>query len=131
MNTRFHYILAGFILLIIYLFYSIITFKFNQFRIDNFMENIIVKNHETEMRNKRKENMEKYIYTNAYRSQVAKATQNKKLPGEEIINVIKQEDIDGNANIDSQEVFSDVHKRQDDPTAKMSNIERWKYLFEK
>lgn len=94
------------------------------------METIVSKNEATEQRIKRKENTEKYIHTNAYITQVAKATQNKILPGEEIINVITQEEVDGNANLNTQQIFADIEKRkQADPTAKMSNPERWKYLF--
>lgn len=128
--NHFHLILALFIFFIVYLFYKIIDFKVEQFRTDNFTDIIVEKNAETNARNIRKENTEKYIYTNAYRTQVAKATQNKVLPGEEIINVITQAEVDGNANLDPHEVYSEATKSAEDPTLRMTNPERWQYLFQ-
>lgn len=130
MYNRFHIILAIFIFCIMYLLYKIVAFKVEEFRTDNFTDAIIAKNTEIEIRNNKKEATEKYIYTNAYKTQVAKATQNKNLPGEEIINIISQEDMDGNVDLNVNEVFSEVTKTQDDPTLKMSNPEKWQYLFQ-
>lgn len=132
MNSKFsYYIVAFFVIANAYFFYLILAFYFNQFQTDHTIATITNKNQELSIRNKRKENTEKYIHTNAYVSQVAKAMQNKKLPGEEMINIITQEDVDGNANISSQEVFANSQKKQEDPTLKMSNFERWQYLFKK
>lgn len=132
MYNRFHIILGVFIFLIIYLLYQIIAFKVDQFRTDNFTSTIIAKNDELDKRIKSKEATEQYVYTNAYKTQVAKATQNKNMPGEEIINVISKEDLDGNKQIDSQAVFAEANKKiQVDPTLKMSNPEKWQYLFQK
>lgn len=80
MYNRFHIILGAFIFLIIYLLYQIIVFKIDQFRTDSFTENIITKNNELNNRIDLKESTEKYVSTNAYRTQVAKATQNKNMP---------------------------------------------------
>lgn len=129
MYNRYHYLIVGFIILILYLLYLIIRFHLSQFQIDNFTQKIITHNKEIETRNSIKEQTERYIRTPAYISQTAKTMQNKKMPWEEVINIIKQEDIDGNTNIDSQEVFAKIKSEQEDPTLKMSNIEKWKHLF--
>lgn len=80
MYNRFHIILGLFIFFIIYLVYQIIVFKVDQFRTDSFTDTIVAKNKELDHRIALKENTEKYISTNAYRTQVAKATQNKNMP---------------------------------------------------
>ncbi len=53
------------------------------------MEGMQLANIRTESRNREKEFLASYIRTPAYQSQVVKATQNKKLPGEEVINIIR------------------------------------------
>lgn len=130
MYSRFHYILIGLIAVIIYLFYLIAYYKVNQFQTDHFIETIVTNNAEITARNIEKEILEQYIHTPAYQTQVAKATQNKKLPGEEIINVVRQEDIDGNKEIDVKTVLSNIERRIEDPTLNMTNPERWIYLFQ-
>lgn len=115
--------------LIFYLIYKIISFQIENFQTEKFSAALTAQNEEIRLRTLSKENLEKYISTNAYKTQVAKATQNKNLPWETIINVVSQEDIDGNANVDSQEIFYTINKAQEDPTLKMSNPERWQYLL--
>lgn len=132
MYNRFHIILGAFIFLIIYLLYQIIVFKIDQFRTDSFTENIITKNNELNNRIDLKESTEKYVSTNAYRTQVAKATQNKNMPWEEIINVISEEDMKRSIEVNTQEVLTEASRNTPvDPTLKMSNPEKWHYLFQK
>lgn len=128
--SKFQYILAVFLLIIVYMVYLIVKFHFEQFKIDQYMMSVQEQNREIEIRNKRKENTEKYIQTNAYLSQVAKATQNRILPGEVLINIVEKADIDGNADIDSQEIFANTEEKSKiDPTANMTNLQKWQYLF--
>lgn len=129
MKTYFRYILSGFIIAIIYLFYLIIKHYFDQFQIDNFFETIINKNQEIIATNEKKSQTERYIHTNAYISQMAKSMQNKQFPGEEVINIITQDDIDGNVEIDSREFISNINKKASDPTEKMENPDKWLYLW--
>ncbi len=80
MYNRSHLFLALLTFFIIYLFYIIVDFKIEEFQISNYSAAIENKNKEVENRIETKENLEKYIYTNAYKTQIAKATQNKNLP---------------------------------------------------
>ncbi len=58
------------------------------------MESMQVANSRTLSRNREKEFLAVYIHTPAYQSQVAKATQNRKLPGEDVINIIRSDVIE-------------------------------------
>ena len=58
------------------------------------MEGMQTANTRTSTRNRDKEFLVVYIHTPAYQSQVAKATQNRKLPGEEVINIIRGDAIE-------------------------------------
>lgn len=131
MHTRFRYILIGLIVLIVYLLYLISYYKFNQFKTDNFITAIENKNTQIQQENEWKDLIEEYIHTKAYQTLIAKATQNKKLPGEEIINVITQEDVDGNKDVGLNSTIEWIQKRTEDPTNNMSNPEKWIYLIEK
>jgi hypothetical protein len=65
-----------------------------QFQTNSFMEKMQTANNRTEDRNKDKEFLSQYIHTPAYQTQVAKATQNKKLPAEEVINIIRSDEVE-------------------------------------
>lgn len=76
----------------VYLIYLIGYYTVQQFQTSSFMEGMETANSRTLYRNKEKEFLAAYIHTPAYQTQVAKATQNKKLPGEEVINIIKPDE---------------------------------------
>ncbi len=131
MLTKHHYIIIGMSVVIVYLVYLISYYKFNQFKTDNFIAAIEQKNAQIQKENEEKDIVEEYIHTKAYQTQIAKATQNKKLPGEEIINVIRQEDADGNKDMSAHSAIDTIKQQTEDPTAHMSNPEKWMYLIEK
>lgn len=130
MYSRFHYILIALIAVIIYLFYLIAYHKFHEYQADSSEQALRTANHEIEDRNKHKEAIEKYIHTPAYRTQIAKASQNKRLPGEELINVITQEDVESNVLQDMHDTFTDTPTARKDPTTQMTNPQKWRYLIE-
>lgn len=80
-------------------------------------------------RNEEKEFLASLIRTPAYKTLVAKSTQNKKLPGEEVVNIVTEEEINGNADIDTRTIITDTIKSQSDPTRDMSNPEKWLYVI--
>jgi hypothetical protein len=69
--------------------YLIGYYTLQQFQTSSFMEGMQTANTRTIARNSDKEFLAAYIHTPAYQSQVAKATQNRKLPGEAVINIIR------------------------------------------
>jgi hypothetical protein len=80
-------------------------------------------------RNEKKQELTLYIRTNAYQSYVAKATQNKKLPSEEVTNIVDESSIKANENIDVNQVILQTQKEEASPTANMTNPEKWWYIF--
>ncbi|MBC7503711.1 hypothetical protein H7169_01970 [Candidatus Gracilibacteria bacterium] len=95
------------------------------------MEGVQMANTKTTKRNQQKEFLAQYIHTRAYQTQIAKATQNKRLPGEEAINIIRPNEIEGNRDIDSEIVIAQARKKEDDPMKNMTNPEKWWYLIGK
>jgi hypothetical protein len=61
---------------------------------------------------------------------VAKSSQNKKLPGEEVINIVTEEEVESNTDIDTRSTIVDIRIKSEDPTKGMSNPERWWWMIE-
>lgn len=90
---------------------------------------LMAQSENVEKRNEEKEFLASLIRTPAYETLVAKSTQNKKLPWEEVINIVTEEEINGNADIDTRTIISDTIKARNDPTRDMSNPEKWLYVI--
>ncbi len=131
MYSRFHYILIILIIMSIYLIYLIGYYTIQQFQTSSFMDAMQAATNRTIDTNKEKEFLSRYIQTLAYQTQVAKATHNKKLPGEEVINIIKPDDANGNKDIDSSVVIAEAKKKENNPMKNMKNPDKWWYLIEK
>lgn len=129
MYSRFHYILITLIIVSIYLIYLIGYYTLQQFQTSSFMESMQAANSRTLSRNREKEFLAVYIHTPAYQSQVAKATQNRKLPGEDVINIIRSDVIEWNRDINSATVIKEARNREDDPMRNMTNPQKWWYLL--
>lgn len=129
LRTHFLYILIGLVFFIIYELYLIGFYKYQDFQINNHVASLNTTNSAIEKRNDKKDLLNTYIRTKAYQSMVAKATQNKKLPGEEVINIVEESDVEGNAPIDVRQVIYDVRKSEDSPMKGMSNPEKWWYII--
>jgi hypothetical protein len=93
------------------------------------MEAMQTANTRTVQRNTDKEFLAQYIYTPAYQTQVSKATQNKKLPGEEAINIIRSDEVKGNLYQDSATVIAEARRQEDNPMKNMTNPQKWWHLL--
>jgi hypothetical protein len=126
--SRFHYILIALIIIVIYLIYLIGYYKVQEYETDTFMGSLTRANEVARERNTEKEFLASYIRTPAYETQVAKATQNRKLPGETVINIVTEEEIASNQDIDAQTVIVESRSEAEDPTRGMSNAEKWWWM---
>jgi hypothetical protein len=115
----------------VYLIYLIGYYTIQQFQTTSFMEGLQNANNRTTESNLEKEFLAQYIRTPAYQTQVAKATHNKKLPGEEAINIIQPDEVDRNKDIDSTIVIAEARKKENDPMKNMNNPQKWWYLISK
>lgn len=128
MYSRFHYILILLIAIVVYLIYLIGYYKVQEYGTDAFINSIKVTNENVKTQNDEKTFLSTYIQTHAYTTQVAKATQNKKLPGEEVINIVMQEEVSGNADINTQDIILKTQEDTSSPTKNMTNPEKWLWL---
>lgn len=129
MRTHFLYILIALVFFILYELYLIGFYKYQDFQINTYVTTLENTNANIEKRNNEKDLLNAYIRTPAYQTLVAKATQNKKLPWEEVINIVEASDIEWNAPIDVRQVIYDVQKQEASPMKDMSNPEKWQYIL--
>lgn len=105
-------------------------YEYQQYQTNTYVSLLEDINTKITERNTMKQDLTFYIRTPAYQSFVAKATQNKKLPWEEVTNIIDEENLIANENINVNEVISTIQKIETSPTKDMTNPEKWKYIFE-
>ena len=99
MNSKFRYILVGLIFILIYEVYLVVYYEYEQYQTNSYVSSLEKINSNIAERNEKKQDLTLYIRTNAYQSYVAKATQNKKLPGEEVTNIVDESSVRANENI--------------------------------
>lgn len=129
MRTQFIYILIFLVIAITYEIYLIGFYKYQDFQTNSYIASLEHANDEIEQRNTVKDEQNTYIRTKAYQNFVLKATQNKKLPGEEVINIVNEADVNANANIDVNEMIFQVKKTENSPTKNMTNPQKWFYML--
>ena len=129
MNSKFRYILVGLIFILIYEVYLVVYYEYEQYQTNSYVSSLEKINSNIAERNEKKQDLTLYIRTNAYQSYVAKATQNKKLPGEEVTNIVDESSVRANEIIDVNEILSNTKAQLQSPTRNMSNPEKWKYIF--
>lgn len=130
MTWHFRYILVLLIAALIYEVYLVAYYEYEQYQTNAYVASLEKVNREIEERNIRKQEMTLYIRTSAYESFVAKATQNKKFPWEEVTNIVDQENMNATENLDVNTVISHARKQQESSSTKgMSNPEKWYYII--
>ena len=129
LGAKFIYILIILIATILYELYLIGFYKYQDFQTNAYIESLERLNRGITLRNTDKENMNLYIRTKAYQSFVAKATQNKKLPWEEVVNVVDESLVKGSEKVDVNDMIFQIHKEEQSPTKNMKNPEKWLYIF--
>jgi hypothetical protein len=109
--------------------YLIVYYEYEQYQTNTYVSSLNRVNEEILERNARKQELTLYIRTNAYQSYVAKATQNKRLPGEEVTNIIDAENTPMSEDIDVNAVISEAKAKVESPMRNMKNTEKWFYIF--
>lgn len=128
MKPRYQYVLALLILIAVYEMYLIVWYKYRDFQINAYIGVLSVENEKIEANIERKKNYLAYVKTNAYLDRVAKASQNRKNPGEEAIFLVDAEDVKNYAKIDVERAIVSEPKKMS-PTIGMSNREKWAYYL--
>lgn len=126
MKPRYQYALALLILIAVYEMYLIVFYKYRDFQINAYIGVLGAENAKVEANIERKKRYLAYVKTNAYLDRVAKASQNRKNPGEDAIFLVDAEEVKNYSKIDVERNIIGEN-RKSSPTIGMSNREKWFY----
>lgn len=129
MQQNFRYIIFALVLIIFYELYLILYYKYTDYQVNDHIAFLNSENKKLTEIIAEKESYNIYIRTPAYETRIAKASQWKKLPWEEVISIISSDDVNSNALIDVNEQIQTARKSADNPTKWMSNPEKWIYYL--
>lgn len=129
MNSKFRYILVFLVFLLVYEVYLVVYYEYEQYQTNSYVDTLKRTNDAIIARNQKKQELMLYTRTPAYQSYIAKATQNKKLPGEEVTNIVDRSSVIANENIDVGAVLSVAKASSESPMRNMKNPEKWVYMW--
>ncbi len=128
MDRRFKYILAFLLAIIVYETYLILLYAYRDYEIETYMTSIIAQNNELGKKIEQKREHLAYIHTNAYIDRVAKETQNRQNPGEEVIVLVSEEESRAGEEYDTLRHIVET-PTEISPTTGMSHEEKWLYYL--
>ena len=127
MLSRFQYILAFLLLIIVYEVYLVVYYKYEDFQVNTYMESIEKDNLHLYERIETKKDYLATVQTNAYIDKIMKSSQNRKNPGEEAIFLVDQKEVSNYTNLDTASIISE--RVAPSPTIGMTNREKWAYYL--
>lgn len=128
MRKHYQYILVILSLLIVFLLYKIIAFKYLDIQKDIRVKELEESNKQLIINNQEKTTYYSYSNTNAFKDKISKTSQNKKNPWEEVIFIVTKEQEENYKKINIQEQMY-AEKEIKKPTYWMSNRQKWVYYI--
>ncbi|MDD2515721.1 MAG: hypothetical protein PHF26_00725 [Candidatus Gracilibacteria bacterium] len=130
MSKKYLYILITLIFFSINLIYLIVKEKYQVFKDDQEIQKIQIENTETKKKIDFKNDRLLYKKTNASYDKIAKNELNRKNPGEEVVVMVSEEDVNNYKKIDVMEQISGKNVPQKNlETANMTNLEKRIYYI--
>lgn len=128
MRKHFRYILVSLIFVIVYLLYLIFGFKYIDIQKDYSIIEIEKEITQRKEDLKDKKNYFNYINTLAYKDKIAKMSQNKKNPWEEVVFITSKEEVEQYKKIDTEwQMFKENEVKS--KTFWMENRQKWIYII--
>ena len=130
MQKRYQYILFVLLLLIVYEVYLIVLYKYKDFQINSYITQVVQDNTQIDADIQSKKDYLAYVQTNAFLDYMAKSSQNKKNPSEDVTFFVSPEQVDEYKKIDtSKQIIGDAGAEVRSKTYGMTNPERWVYAI--
>lgn len=104
-------------------------YKYKDFQINSYLSSITIQNGNIESSLAEKKEHLAYVKTNAFLDAVAKTSQNKKNPGEEVVVLVTDEEVEEYKRIDTNKQMIGWVKQEASKTLGMSNQEKWIYYI--
>ncbi|OIO76689.1 hypothetical protein CO024_01800 [Candidatus Gracilibacteria bacterium CG_4_9_14_0_2_um_filter_38_7] len=129
MKKRYQYILFCLLILIVYEVYLVVLYKYKDFQINSYLSYIIAENGKIEESIEQKKERLAYVKTNAFLDKIAKTSQNKKNPGEEVVVLVTDQEVEEYKRIDTNKQMIGGAKQEVSKTLGMTNSEKWIYYI--
>ena len=129
MKKRYQYILFCLLILIVYEVYLVVLYKYKDFQINSYLSYITTENEKIEESIEKKKERLAYVKTNAFLDKIAKTSQNKKNPGEEVIVLVTDEEVEEYKRIDTNKQMIGGVKQEASKTLGMTNGGKWIYYI--
>jgi hypothetical protein len=128
MRKQYQYILVFLSIVIVYELYLIVSFKYVDIQKDFIINGVEQDISKVKAVIENKKDYFAYINTIAYKDKIAKSSQNKKNPGEDVIFVVTKDEVEQYKKIDVQkDMYSEKAIRT--ATYGMSNWQKWIYYI--
>ena len=122
------YILAILLFVILYEVYLVVYYKYEDFRVNTYMQSLEGENERTLDRIRRKKEYFASVQTNAYIDRIMKSSQNRKNPGEDPLFLVDQKEVAGYNKLDTNALIVNTI-RPNSVTYGMNNREKWAYYL--
>ncbi len=129
MKKRYQYILFFLLVLIVYEVYLVVLYKYKDFQINSYLSYIVTENGKIEESIEQKKERLAYVKTNAFLDKIAKTSQNKKNPGEEVVVLVTDEEVEEYKRIDTSKQMILWSRQEVSKTLGMTNQEKWIYYI--
>jgi len=129
MKKRYQYILFCLLILIVYEVYLVVLYKYKDFQINSYLSYIIAENGKIEESIEQKKERLAYVKTNAFLDKIAKTSQNKKNPWEEVVVLVTDQEVEEYKRIDTNKQMIGGAKQEVSKTLGMTNSEKWIYYI--
>lgn len=129
MKKRYQYILFVLLVLIVYEIYLVVLYKYKDFQINSYLSYITADNGKIEGSIEKKKEHLAYVKTNAFLDKIAKTSQNRKNPGEEVIVLVTDEEVEEYKRIDTNKQMIGGIRQEASKTIGMTNGEKWVYYI--
>ena len=130
MRTKYPYVLVILLVIVVYETYLIISYTYEDFRINAYIASLEDENLSYKREIADKERHVAYIRTNAYVDRMAKSSQNRKNPSEEVVFLVDEKQVADTKKIDT---FNQITTAPPDKTlsktAHMTHQEKWWYYL--
>jgi hypothetical protein len=111
---------------VVYLIYLIVLYKYRDFQVSSYIDTLLHENRQLEQDIQDRKDYLAHINTNAFLDKVAKTSQNRKNPGEQVVFFVSKDDVETYKKIDVEKQMIGPEKVVS-PTQGMSNAEKWIY----
>ena len=127
MQSRFQFVLAALLIIIMYEVYLVVYYKYQDYQVNSYITTLETQNRAYYDAIQVKKRYLASVQTNAYVDRMMKTSQNRKNPGEEVLFLVDEKSVADYHAINTKDIITERKVRSE--TAGMSTREKWAYYL--